>query len=111
MSEEYVARTESGYYVAKTRVSLDSIVYAFLEGQTAEAIAQAFPVLTLEQVYGAVTYYLAHREQVDEYLGAQRDHRGGPGREQPGRGLSQGVTAICRNGGIQAPGAGLGPCR
>ena len=73
MSEEYVARTESGYYVAETRVSLDSIVYAFLEGQTAEAIAQALPVLTLEQVYGAVTYYLAHREQVDEYLGAQRE--------------------------------------
>ena len=64
---EYVARAESGYYVAGTRVSLDSIVYAFLEGQTAEAIAQAFPVLTLEQVYGALTYYLAHREQVDAY--------------------------------------------
>jgi uncharacterized protein (DUF433 family) len=72
LSEEYVARTESGYYVAGTRVSLDSIVYAFLEGQTAEAIAQAFPVLTLEQVYGALTYYLAHREPVDAYLSAQR---------------------------------------
>jgi hypothetical protein len=34
---EYVAATESGYYVAGTRVSLDSIVYAFLGGQTAEA--------------------------------------------------------------------------
>jgi len=56
LSEEYVAATESGYYVAGTRVSLDSIVYAFLGGQTAEAIAQAFPVLTLEQVYGAVPY-------------------------------------------------------
>jgi len=69
---EYVARAESGYYVAGTRVSLDSIVYAFLEGQTAEAIAQAFPVLKLEQVYGALTYYLAHREQVDAYLSAER---------------------------------------
>jgi len=70
---EYIARVESGYYVAGTRVSLDSIVYSFLEGQTAEAIAQAFPVLTLEQVYGALTYYLAHREQVDAYLSAQRE--------------------------------------
>ncbi len=70
---EYVARTESGYYVAGTRVSLASIVYAFLEGQTAEAIAQAFPVLTLEQVCGALTYYLAHREQVDAYLSAERE--------------------------------------
>ena len=73
VSQEYVAGTESGYYVAGTRVSLDSIVYAFLDGQTAEAIAQAFPVLTLEQVYGALTYYLAHREQVDAYLSAQRE--------------------------------------
>ncbi len=73
MSEEYVAATESGYYVAGTRVSLDSIVYAFLAGQTAEAIAQAFPVLTLEQVYGALTYYLAHRQDIDTYLRAQRD--------------------------------------
>ena len=73
LSEEYVAAIESGYYVAGTRVSLDSIVYAFLGGQTAEAIAQAFPVLTLEQVYGALTYYLAHRQDVDTYLRAQRD--------------------------------------
>ena len=55
-----------------SRVSLDSIVYAFLGGQTAEAIGQAFPVLTLEQVYGALTFYLAHRETVDEHLAARR---------------------------------------
>ena len=73
LSEEYVERTESGYYVAGTRVSLDSIVYAFLGGQTAEAIAQAFSVLTLEQVYGALTFYLAHRDDVDAYLRAQRE--------------------------------------
>jgi uncharacterized protein (DUF433 family) len=73
LSEEYVERTESGYSVAGARVSLDSIVYAFLGGQTAEAIAQAFPVLTLEQVYGALTFYLAHREDVDAYLRAQRE--------------------------------------
>ena len=73
LSQEYVAATESGYYVAGSRVSLDSIVYAFLGGETAEAIAQAFPVLTLEQVYGALTFYLAHRQEVDAYLSAQRE--------------------------------------
>jgi uncharacterized protein (DUF433 family) len=46
-------------------VSLDSIVYTFLSGQSAEAIAESFPVLSLEQVYGAITDYLAHREDVD----------------------------------------------
>ena len=51
-----------------SRVSLDSIVYAFLSGQSAEAIAQAFGVLSLEQVYGAITNYLAHRDDVDRYV-------------------------------------------
>ena len=73
MSQEYVETRDGGYYVTGSRVSLDSIVYAFLSGQTAEAIGQAFPVLTLEQVYGALTFYLAHRPAVDEYLTAQRD--------------------------------------
>jgi uncharacterized protein (DUF433 family) len=72
MSDAYIERQDGVYMVAGTRVSLDSIVYAFLEGQSAEAIAQAFPALTLEQVYGAITYYLAHRGEVDQYLGLRR---------------------------------------
>jgi uncharacterized protein (DUF433 family) len=68
----YVEQRERAYYVSGTRVSLDSIVYAFLEGQTAESIAQGFPVLSLEQVYGAIAFYLARREEVDRYLEAQR---------------------------------------
>jgi uncharacterized protein (DUF433 family) len=71
VSEPYVTHVDSGYYVAGTRVSLDSVVYGFLGGQTAEAIAQSLPVLSLEQVYGAVAYYLAHRQGIDEYLAAQ----------------------------------------
>jgi len=72
VSQDYVETRDGGYYVTGSRVSLDSIVYAFLSGQTAEAIGQAFPVLTLEQVYGALTFYLAHRQTVDDYLTAQR---------------------------------------
>jgi uncharacterized protein (DUF433 family) len=72
VSHEYVEVREGGYYVAGSRVSLDSLVYAFLAGQTAEAIGQAFPAVTLEQVYGALTYYLANRQAVDEHLAASR---------------------------------------
>lgn len=68
----YVESQDGGYRVTGTRVSLDSIVYAFLDGQTAEGIAQAFPVLALEQVYGAIAYYLAHREEIDRYLAEGR---------------------------------------
>jgi uncharacterized protein (DUF433 family) len=72
MSSDYVERREDGYAVTGSRVSLDSIVYAFVSGESAESIAQAFPVLTLEQVYGAITFYLAHREEIDRYLELRR---------------------------------------
>lgn len=54
MSHSYIEQRDDVYMVAGTRVSLDSIVYAFLSGQSAEAISQAFPALSLEQVYGAI---------------------------------------------------------
>ena len=68
MNPVYVEQRENGYWVAGTRVSLDSIVYAFLAGQTAESIAQSFPVLSLEQVYGSIAFYLANRSAIDTYL-------------------------------------------
>lgn len=72
MNDAYIEQRDGAYVVGGTRVSLDSIVYAFLDGQSAEAIAQAFPVLSLEQVYGAITYYLAHRDDIDRYLETRR---------------------------------------
>jgi uncharacterized protein (DUF433 family) len=68
MDSEHVERRDHGYWIAGTRVSLDSLVHAFLKGQTAERIAYCFPILRLEQVQGAITYYLAHREEIDHYL-------------------------------------------
>jgi len=65
---EYVEQRHASYYVAGTRVSLDSVVYAFLRGESAESIAESFPALSLEQVYGAIAYYLAHRAAIDVYL-------------------------------------------
>ena len=61
-------QVNSAYQIADSRVSLDSIVYAWLEGQSPETIADNFPVLTLEEVYGAIAYYLSNRETIDEYL-------------------------------------------
>jgi uncharacterized protein (DUF433 family) len=71
-SVPYVEEREGGFWVMGTRVSLDSVVYAFWSGQTAESIAQSFPTLSLEQVYGAITFYLARRDEVDRYLAKRR---------------------------------------
>lgn len=65
---EYVEQRNSGYYVAGTRVSLDLVVYAFLRGESADEIADSYKSITLEQAYGAIAWYLGHRETVDEYL-------------------------------------------
>ena len=70
MPIEYVEQRNGGYYVQGTRVSLDSVVYAFLRGESSDGIAESFPALTLEQVYGAIAFYLAHRETIDQYLEA-----------------------------------------
>ena len=67
-NNQYIEQRGEGYWVAGTRVSLDSIVYAYWGGQTAESIAQSFPVLTLEQVYGAITFYLANQAVINAYL-------------------------------------------
>ncbi|HEV1288315.1 MAG TPA: DUF433 domain-containing protein [Bryobacteraceae bacterium] len=65
---EYVEQRNGGYYVAGTRVSLDSVVYAYLRGESPEGIAYEFQALTLDQINNALTFYLANRPMVDEYL-------------------------------------------
>ena len=68
MIKQYIDRRDGGYWIKGSRVSLDSIVYAFLSGQTAESIAQSFPTLLLEQVYGAIAFYLSNRTEIDAHL-------------------------------------------
>jgi hypothetical protein len=50
-TKPYVEFKEEGYWVIGTRISLDSIVYAFRNGLLPESIAQAYPLLDLEKVY------------------------------------------------------------
>jgi len=68
LAKQYVEQRDEGYWIEGTRISLDSVVYAFLNGDTPENIAQDFPLLSLEQVYGAIAFYLANRKLVDVYL-------------------------------------------
>src|SRR5947209_9649779 len=66
---DYIEQREGGYWVRGTRVSLDSVVYRFLEGLSPETIqADCFPSLSLEQIYGAIFHYLSNRAEVDAYL-------------------------------------------
>lgn len=58
--------------VGGTRVTLDSVIYAFQEGSTAEQILEQYPSLRLADVYAVISYYLRHGEEVDAYVNEQR---------------------------------------
>ena len=71
-ADTYVRTDEHGVMrVAGTRVMLDSVIACYQQGHSPETIRQQYPALTLEQVYGAIAYYLAHQAQVDDYLRRQ----------------------------------------
>jgi len=71
--------------VGGTRVTLDTVVRAFLRGATAEEIAQQYPSLSLSDVYATISYYLQNREDVEEYLAKRRKHAESVKRENQNR--------------------------
>ena len=68
MSKDYVTQTGGAYRITGTRVSLDSVVYAWMGGHSPESIVDSYPALTPEQVHGALAFYLANQEKIDNYL-------------------------------------------
>ena len=68
MQSQYIEQRDGGYYVAGTRISLDSVVYSFNEGNSPEAIQEDFPSLKRSQIYGAIAFYLDHQAEIDNYL-------------------------------------------
>jgi uncharacterized protein (DUF433 family) len=68
MQKAYVKKVEGAYRVGGTCISLDSLVYLFCEGMSAEGMIESYPALTLEQVHGALAFYLANQREFDAYL-------------------------------------------
>ncbi len=67
-----IADREGTIRVRGTRVTLDSIIMAFQNGATAEAVAQKFPPVTLADVYQVIAYYLHHSAEIDNHLALRR---------------------------------------
>lgn len=69
MEKQYIEHRGDGYWIADSRVSLDSVIGVFRDGYSPETIAaECFPTLSLEQVYGGIAFYLGHRRELDAYL-------------------------------------------
>jgi uncharacterized protein (DUF433 family) len=64
MSKEFIERRVGSFYLIGSRVPFAHIVREFQRGESAEAIRSHYPVLSLEQVYGAITFYVGSREDV-----------------------------------------------
>ena len=54
--------------IGATRVTLESVIYAFRRGATPETIVEKYLTLTLAEVYLVTAYYLQNLESVDRYI-------------------------------------------
>jgi uncharacterized protein (DUF433 family) len=79
--------------VAGTRVTLDTIAYAFERGATAEEIAQQYPTLPLAEVYSVLGYLLHHQAEVAAYLAGRAEGRSAVREENERRFDPQGIRA------------------
>ena len=63
--------------IASPRVSVQQIAVWYKMGLNAEEIVERMGNLTLAQVYAALTYYHANREEIEAYLSAEKaDYEG-----------------------------------
>jgi uncharacterized protein (DUF433 family) len=72
MAKDYIEERNGGFYLAGTRVSLDSVVQCFNDGLSPESILSEFDTLNLAQIYGAIAYYLENQASVDAYRVRQK---------------------------------------
>jgi uncharacterized protein (DUF433 family) len=70
-----------GIRIGHSRVTLDSLLASYHHGSTPEEIAVQYSVLSLEEIYAALAYYLNHRSEIDRYL-EQRHQKAQQRREQ-----------------------------
>ena len=54
--------------VGNTRITLTTVLTAFLAGYSVEEIVLKYPTLSLAEVYSVIAYYLWNKEVLDDYL-------------------------------------------
>lgn len=72
MGKAFVERRPAGFYLAGTRIPIDSIVRDYWSGETVEAMCSHFPAAGRDRIEGALDFYLANREEVDSSI-AERE--------------------------------------
>jgi uncharacterized protein (DUF433 family) len=66
MSKDFLERRDGSFYLIGSRVPLAHIVREFQRGGAPEALRSHYPALSIEQVYGAITFYLGSQQNVEK---------------------------------------------
>lgn len=67
--DEPLQRDQDGViYVGNTSVTLLTLLDYHLRGDSTEEIHKRFPGVPLADIYAIIAYYLANRDEVDEYI-------------------------------------------
>jgi len=59
---------EGMVYVGNTRVPLETVIWTYNDGASAEEIVMHYDALSLADVYAVIAYYLKHQADVEAYL-------------------------------------------
>lgn len=65
---EYVESREGNLYIGHSRVTLQTLIEAWQSGRTPEQLHDSFPTVPLVAIYGAITYYLEHKDEADAFF-------------------------------------------
>ncbi|HKV85516.1 MAG TPA: DUF433 domain-containing protein [Ktedonobacterales bacterium] len=65
---QYVTFRNGNWYVGNGRVELYSVIASWQQGYSPEETRNGFPHLELRAIYGAILFYLEHRDEMDAFF-------------------------------------------
>ncbi len=65
---EHIEERNGEYYIRATRVTVHSIIASWWRGTLPERIVEQFPSTTLADVFGVISYYLDHQQEMDAHF-------------------------------------------
>ena len=68
MAQDHIERRDAGFYIVGSRVAIDAVVWEYWNGEEPQCIQSHYPTLTLQEVEGAIAFYLNHRDEVDKVI-------------------------------------------
>ena len=92
---------DGAWRISNTRVPVDTVIKAYLNGENAEEIAENFDTIRLADIYAILSYYLERPSEMGVYL-QRRDEEAAQIRQRiekefPPDGLRQRLLARRRN--------------